>query len=119
MNADPNATPAPVIRPDGAGFVLTTTQYVPRPLDETFAFFSDARNLERITPPHLGFDIRTPMPIEMRDGTLIEYRIKLQGIPMKWLTRIDRWRPGVEFVDAAAPSVPRTHFHRRVIRLLP
>lgn len=116
MNAAPTATstsPAPVIRPDGAGFVLTATQYVPRPLDETFAFFSDARNLERITPPHLGFDIRTPMPIAMHDGTLIEYRIKLQGIPMKWLTRIDRWRPGVEFVDTQlqGPYAKWVHHH--------
>ncbi len=109
----PTETPAPTIRPDGPGFVLTTSQYVARPLEDAFAFFADAANLERITPAFLGFDIRTPLPILMRDGALIEYRIRLGGIPMKWLTRIDRWRPGVEFVDTqlAGPYARWVHLH--------
>ncbi|MFN8587874.1 MAG: SRPBCC family protein [Candidatus Eisenbacteria bacterium] len=109
----PADAPAPSIRPDGAGFVLTTSQYVNRPLQDAFAFFADAANLQRITPAFLGFDIRTPLPIAMHDGTLIEYRIRLGGIPMKWLTRIERWRPGVEFVDTQlqGPYAKWVHLH--------
>jgi ligand-binding SRPBCC domain-containing protein len=78
---------------------LEREQFVPRPASEVFEFFSKAENLERITPPWLGFEIKTPLPIEMKEGALIDYRIKLLGVPMKWRTRIDVWEPGVRFVD--------------------
>ena len=72
---------------------------VPRPRAEVFDFFAAAENLERITPPELGFEIATRAPIEMAVGTLIEYRLRLFGVPFRWLTRISRWEPGVAFVD--------------------
>ena len=72
---------------------------VPRPRAEVFDFFAAAENLERITPRELGFEIATPPPIEMAVGTLIEYRLRLFGVPFRWLTRISRWEPGVAFVD--------------------
>lgn len=94
--------------------VLDTWQWVRTPPRETFAFFSDARNLERITPGFLGFQIRSPLPIEMRAGALIEYRIRLLGVPMPWLTRIDRWVPDREFVDRQlrGPYARWVHTHR-------
>ena len=76
-----------------------TEQVVAAGLEETFAFFSDAANLDAITPPSLRFKIVTPRPIEMREGTLIEYRLSLKGIPIRWLTRIDEWTPGWSFID--------------------
>lgn len=72
---------------------------VPASLEETFAFFSDAVNLERLTPPWINFRIRTAMPIEMKEGTLIDYQIVLYGVPVPWRTRIDAWEPGVRFTD--------------------
>jgi ligand-binding SRPBCC domain-containing protein len=68
--------------------------------DEVFPFFADAGNLEAITPPWLAFTVVTPRPIELRAGALIEYRLKLHGLPISWLTRIEEWVPGERFVDA-------------------
>lgn len=68
-------------------------------LDEAFAFFSDAANLEQLTPPWLGFRILTPGPLEMREGAEIDYQIVLHGVPIPWRTRIDVREPGVRFVD--------------------
>jgi Uncharacterized conserved protein len=87
---------------------------VPASLEETFAFFADAANLERLTPPWLNFRIRTPLPIEMREGTEIEYRIGLHGIPMPWRSRIDVWEPGIRFVDRQTfgPYLWWHHEHR-------
>lgn len=79
--------------------VLHRETMVPASLDETFAFFADAANLERLTPPWLNFAIRTPMPVTMRTGLEIEYEIRLYGVPIPWRTRIDAWEPGVRFVD--------------------
>ena len=82
---------------------LVREQRLPgRPAD-VFPFFADAGNLEAITPAWLGFRIVTPRPIEMRVGALIEYRLRLHGLPVAWLTRIEEWdadpaRP--RFVDA-------------------
>lgn len=72
---------------------------VPASLPDTFGFFSDAANLERLTPSWLRFRIRTPMPVAMCEGLEIEYRIVLHGVSIPWRTRIDVWEPGVRFVD--------------------
>ena len=79
-------------------YTLTREQRLPGSPDEVFPFFGDARNLERITPPWLNFHVVTPM-LEMRQGTLIEYRLKLHGLPIRWLTQIEAWAPGERFVD--------------------
>lgn len=79
--------------------ILERAQFLPRPRDEVFAFFEDAKNLEAITPPFLRFRVTTPGPIAMHEGTLIEYRLSLFGIPFGWKTRIDEYEPGVRFVD--------------------
>src|SRR3954467_5733361 len=66
---------------------------------QVFPFFADARNLEASTPPLLHFRVVTPDPIEMRVGTLIQYRLRLHGVPISWLTSIQAWDPPVRFVD--------------------
>jgi len=82
-----------------AQYRLNTRLFVARPLDETFAFFADAGNLQKLTPPWLSFRIRTPQPIKMRTGTLIDYVIVVRGLPVPWRTRISDWSPPARFVD--------------------
>ena len=79
--------------------ILTREQILPGDPDDVFGFFADALNLEAITPPWLRFRVVTPKPIEMAPGTMIEYRLDLHRIPIRWLTRIERWEPGSCFVD--------------------
>ena len=83
--------------------VLRREQRLPGPPEAVFGFFTDAGNLEAITPGWLGFRIVTPRPIGMRVGALIEYRLRLHGVPVSWLTRIEEWDTDPthpRFVDA-------------------
>jgi ligand-binding SRPBCC domain-containing protein len=93
---------------------LERSQLVPRPRPEVFAFFADAANLEAITPTFLRFRIVTPRPIAMAEGTLIDYRLQLFGIPFGWTTRIEEWVPGERFVDVQLRGPYRLwrHTHR-------
>lgn len=93
------------------GFVLTAELTIDRPIDEVFSFFSRAENLEKLTPPWLHFNIVTPTPIDMKQGALIDYRLKLHGIPIKWRTEIESWQPPMRFVDQQLRGPYKKWFH--------
>jgi ligand-binding SRPBCC domain-containing protein len=78
---------------------------------DVFEFYADAANLERITPAWLAFRIVTSPPIEMAPGTLIEYRLELHRVPIRWLTRIETWEPGQRFVDVQVEGPYRLWHH--------
>jgi ligand-binding SRPBCC domain-containing protein len=86
---------------------------VPRELDETFAFFADPRNLQAITPPWLHFRILAA-PARLERGSLLRYRLRLYGIPMRWLTQIESWQPPRGFSDRQlrGPYLLWLHTHR-------
>lgn len=94
--------------------VLKREVWLPRPIHEVFPFFGDARNLERITPPWLRFNVLTPGEIVMRPGTIIDYRLKLRGIPLAWRSEITAWEPPHRFVDEQRKGPYRlwVHEHR-------
>jgi ligand-binding SRPBCC domain-containing protein len=79
--------------------VLERSQRLELKAERAFDFFTDARNLELITPAWLRFEVVSEGPIEMGPGALIDYRMKLHGVPVRWRTRIDIWEPPARFVD--------------------
>jgi ligand-binding SRPBCC domain-containing protein len=95
---------------------LHRTIELPLPLAEIFPFFADAANLAALTPSELRFRFVTPLPIEMRVGALIEYRLRLFGVPFAWRTRIDCWQPNAGFVDRQLNGPFRRWVHRHEFR---
>lgn len=80
-------------------FDFQSELWIPRPIEQVFAFFADAQNLQTLTPDWLKFCIVTPCPIAMKPGATIDYRLKVHGIPLKWRTEITAWEPPHRFVD--------------------
>jgi len=95
----------------GRRFKLEQIQIIPKPRSEVFAFFADARNLERLTPDFLGFQILIPGPIEMKAGAIIDYSLRLYGVSLNWRTRIEAFEPESRFVDTQLKGLYRHWYH--------
>lgn len=87
------------ITPHGRGYRLVSQQTLTMDVGDVFPFFADARNLEALTPSRLRFQILSPQPIRMRPGTLIDYRLRVHGLPLHWQSEITAWDPPHRFVD--------------------
>lgn len=98
---------------------LERVTFIPSSQREVFAFFSEAENLEKLTPSFLGFEIMTPRPIEMKAGTLIDYKLKLFGFPLRWRTRIEEFEPIRHFVDVQLSGPYRLWHHRHEFKTVP
>ena len=92
-------------------YIFRSEQWLPRPLEEVFRFFADAGNLEILTPPWLHFKILTSGSMEMKPGTLIDYRIRLHGVPIHWQSEIIVWEPPNRFVDEQRRGPYRLWIH--------
>jgi ligand-binding SRPBCC domain-containing protein len=95
---------------------LETELWLPRSIGEVFPFFADAGNLETLTPPWLHFVISTPGPIEMKTGTLIDYRLRLRGFPIRWQSEITAWEPPFLFVDRQRRGPYQLWVHEHLFR---
>jgi ligand-binding SRPBCC domain-containing protein len=95
-------------------FELRTQIWLPRPVEQVFAFFADAGNLPELTPPWLQFQILTARPIPMHAGAIIDYKLRIRGLPVKWKTEITAWEPPFRFVDEQrkGPYLVWVHEHR-------
>ena len=79
--------------------LFVTHQDIARPREEVFKFFSDPANLERLTPPWLGFRILTPAPLPEGEGAVFDYHLKVHGLGLDWRTLIETWEEGHRFTD--------------------
>jgi ligand-binding SRPBCC domain-containing protein len=93
------------------GNLLEARSELARPVDDVFDFFANAHNLQALTPPFLHFEILTPDPIIMREGTVIDYRLRLRGIPVRWRSEVTAWEPPQRFVDTQLRGPYRWWIH--------
>lgn len=101
-------------RDQRGGYVMRADCTLPKAIDEVFPFFADAYQLEQITPPWLNFQVLTPRPIEMHAGQLIDYRLRVRGVPIGWKTEISVWEPNRRFVDEALRSPYKFWHHEHL-----
>lgn len=85
--------------------------WLPAPLEKVFAFFARAGNLQTLTPPWLNFEILSPNEIAMQPGTMIDYKLKIRGIPVRWQSEITAWDPPHRFVDEQRKGPYRLWIH--------
>jgi ligand-binding SRPBCC domain-containing protein len=96
----------------GRGFCLSASMALPRPIGEVFEFFADAGNLDLLTPTWLRFKILSPLPITMRQGLRLDYRLRIRGIPVTWQSEITVWEPPHRFVDEQRKGPYRYWIHQ-------
>ena len=98
---------------DGKILTLAARTWLSGGRAEVFSFFADAGNLDALTPPRLKFHITSPRPIVMRVGALINYRLRIHGMPLRWQSEITAWEPPLRFVDEQrrGPYQQWTHEH--------
>ncbi len=96
--------------------ILERSQFIPGELTDVFGFFEDPYNLQRITPPWLGFSIRSASDERVREGTTIEYVLRWHGLPMTWKSRISEYEQGVLFADEMLRGPYKRWYHRHLFR---
>jgi ligand-binding SRPBCC domain-containing protein len=102
------------------GYVLRAECLLPRTMEEVFPFFADAGNLRRLTPPWIDFEVLTDASVaRMRKGLLIDYRLRIHGVPLRWQSEITDWQPGRRFVDEQRRGPYRYWIHEHLFEETP
>ncbi len=104
----------PNVERDQGDFVLRARARIDQPRAKVFEFFANARNLERLTPDFLQFKVLTPGEIEMRQGALIDYKLRVRRIPIRWRTEITAWDPPYSFEDNQLKGPYRKWLHKHI-----
>ena len=97
-------------------YIFESKLVIDKPIYEVFEFFCKAENLQKLTPPTLNFKILSELPIEMKKGSRINYRIKLYGVPVIWKTEITKWDPPFEFEDTQLKGPYKLWKHRHIFK---
>ncbi|HSR69420.1 MAG TPA: SRPBCC family protein [Acidobacteriota bacterium] len=92
-------------------FKIEKELWLPYQPEEIFPFFADAANLHRLTPDTMNFEILTPTPIKMGEGTVIDYKLRVRKIPMRWRSEITAWEPPHRFTDEQLRGPYRQWIH--------
>ncbi len=100
-------------------FQVHQEQLLSYPIEQVFRFFASPENLNLLTPPWANFSILSPQPIEMAVGTVIEYRIRLRGVPVTWRSEITEWQPPFAFCDVQLRGPYRFWVHRHTFEERP
>ena len=100
-------------------FQVHQEQLLSYPIEQVFRFFASPENLNLLTPPWVNFSILSPQSIEMAVGTIIEYRIRLRGVPVTWRSEITEWRPPFAFCDEQRRGPYRFWVHRHTFEERP
>ena len=95
-------------------FLLKSSLWLPRPREEIFPFFADPGNLERITPSWLRFKVLKTSSPSIEQGALIDYRLRLRGLPIRWQSEISAWEPPFRFVDEQRKGPYRLWIHQHL-----
>jgi ligand-binding SRPBCC domain-containing protein len=85
--------------PSRKSFILKSELWLPAERRQIFEFFSDAFQLEALTPPWMSFHVATPRPIVLQAGATIDYKLRIHGVPLRWSSEIPVWEPPDRFVD--------------------
>lgn len=99
---------------EGRSYCLRSSVSIARPRAEVFEFFANANNLQELTPDHLNFSIITPGPIEISEGSVIDYRLSLYGVSFGWQSEITVWEPPYRFVDEQRKGPYKYWIHEHV-----
>lgn len=100
----------------GTTEVMYAEQFIPQPIEKVFIFFSEAKNLEVITPEFLHFNIENISTEKIDLGTLIQYKLKIHGVPIKWKTLIEDWQPPYQFVDTQLSGPYKKWHHTHIFK---
>ena len=92
-------------------FHFHAEQQISKPIEEVFCFYSNVHHLEALTPPWLQFRVLTPAPVEIKKGVVIDCRLRLYGIPLRWQSEITNWSPPHRFVDVQLRGPYRLWVH--------
>lgn len=105
--------------PQGRQQVFEIEQFIPKKPDEVFPFFSDAKNLEKITPPWLHFKILDQSTPQIKEGTIFNYQLRVRGFPVKWRSRIEDWQVNKQFVDTQLRGPYKLWHHTHLFEEIP